>query len=548
MDGFFYLLVALFAVLCLFLPAEALSERFRRQLTDDPFLNILLALALLLLGFALFYLAVVSLPPAPRQWACRIFLGGVLASSLFILLKRPTPVVIFRHSAFRTYLLVFLVALFIPHLFKEVTYDLMPNRTHSSRVANYQSDSKIPFNVLRMFNNYDLRDRKNTLDGWPVRPPLMALVTGPFVQAIKKKIRYRSWEKDQGKWGYFTDDGFWLFRIVGTALNALVVFVPFLLGPLLRLSLPIQHRAAQFFGLGVFAVINIYFTWPKFLCCFLMAAALSLLAHKKHGLAGISFALSYLAHPLSALYLPGVLLFHFYRGVDPRTYLKDLRLYRFFGMLLVTLSPWLVYDAFVNANNIFLRYPLFEKAGTSWFWFRVQNAFNTIFPYGFSYTPNSFLWDRGLQAIPAAEAGALWLTWTNYTTTLAGALGLVFCWVAYYGLIKKFSVYQRAIVCLLLIPFFCVLGYWGFTCHGVMKEAGQPLLFVPLLLGVSLLETVRQRWLIVAAWFLEFLFFIFVINFKVEWASVSLLALGIVVGCQVILGRWFVGESGVRTP
>ena len=189
----------------------------------------------------------------------------------------------------------------------------LPDGPWRSFVPMYPADGLIPYESASIIANGLKPDSFLFEPRWSIadRTHLMTLLylhVCQFFGIVPAHV-------PQGPWEIVDRYGFWLLRSLAFATNAFVLFGMAAVGSLIldRSGVAIASALAV---LSPFVVFNALYSWPKFLCAYLILIGIYLLIRGKPAWAGGLFGLAYWAHPMANLFCLGGCVYAWMLGRD----------------------------------------------------------------------------------------------------------------------------------------------------------------------------------------------------------------------------------------
>jgi hypothetical protein len=305
---------------------------------------------------------------------------------------------------------------------------------------------------------------------------------------------------------------FFIARIFGVMTNAFVVVVI----PLLLRRLGVTRKATIAAALAWACLapvtwIETAYVWPKLLAVyFLFLAAADILAEEYDGSAGFWAAFAWAAHPLGALFWPGLAALMIGRQTSRSIKPCTISFARFGAGAAIVVLPWFLYKVWLGRPDVFLRYPLGDGRGflsalswKSWWVARWRNAWYTLMPTAFYFS------DRSKELGGVKMGGAI--RWAlQYSKTLPGNIGFVMLVPAYRAVARTLPAKpQRLKWSFIVLPLLVMLLYWGYSDDGFGRNCLQPASLGLIVVTMGSITT-TPRWLPVALGLLgcENLFFL----------------------------------------
>lgn len=210
------------------------------------------------------------------------------------------------------------------------------------RLAGLEADSMIPYNFSRFIVERIDPSSRDVVPLWRAseRPPLLAIVSSGY------SILFGATES--APWMETSSFPFSVFQIAGTFMNSLSLILVGVIAIEIN-SLAAAAAAILLLGTNYFYVLNIFFTWPKFLMAFYLILALYISELKsyfklKYYLIGLLLGAALLSHEMCIFtigvyfILKIVTLKKFQVKLPHIYYLVN----TFVGLLVIYL-PWVIY-------------------------------------------------------------------------------------------------------------------------------------------------------------------------------------------------------------
>ncbi len=479
------------------------------------------ASAVLFGGFTML-VYVLHLPIKPL---CIIIAAMALGVSLFLFIRQKLYVELIKVDRFA--LIITVAVFFFAILFVALPGD-MPSTNNADTTSSVKapylpSDPQIPYRTAQfILNDLDVNENQFYIDWFfSDRTPLMGAVTAFFEATLDQDVPPEQvWGLPGRAWQLIDQDGYWLYRLIASLLSSIFLLPTYLL-------------AKKFFGDGIakatllfivinpFIVINTFFTWPKLMMAYFLLVAFYFIAeHKLYTLSGASLAFAYLSHPLAALYLGGAFVYIFLE-----TFFKSQTFRRWASLLggfFFAASPWLYWTMFVYKHpSRMSTYPIGyiikdptnanEEIKYAWEMFRRRPVISILMDrFKIAYDtlmPPLDIIPRIGSAVRGIFQGGSWRdaleplhgpVVTLHYSALPGMLGLALWFFTYYGVFACLRRYYRYIISFLVVPFMCVLIFWGVWPRGVGMDVLQPMIPMIVPFGIYGVFLIAEKRLLVS--------------------------------------------------
>src|SRR4029079_18373361 len=162
--------------------------------------------------------------------------------------------------------------------------------------------------------------------------------------------------------------GYYVARVNGIVCNALIILGAASLLYKLGATPDGVRFGLLWLTISPLVFINVGFTWPKLLAgYFALLAMVEVLGDSRNARVALWASLSYLSHPVGALFMPALVLVQAYRAAGKQLFHQPLTFIRAAARqsvwLIAFLFPWLMYKTHIHADDQFLRYVLGDGRG-----------------------------------------------------------------------------------------------------------------------------------------------------------------------------------------
>jgi len=511
-----YLAVSFFVLFMLFVPGFIIASRLLRGSSTEFLIVAAPAFSVAILAIVM----LLSLILCPNHsLGTSIFSVGVVIFTVWLALRnRPWRIPKCDHRPILAFFLLFLFTtsyVALPIYPQDIPF-FHTTDIQSTRVPLLGGDPELPYRTAQfLLNRMDPNKEVYYGYNWLIsdRTPLMGIVTAFFLSALgvqPPRERLLSSLSISDFRDAESHGGFWIFRIVGGALDSLIVLSAFAL-----LTTWFNRKIARislvFLVIIPFVVWNVFYTSPKSMAAYFILLCYYLITRPKPTrsdfmLAGFFVALGFLSHSMTTFYVIGAFAFGFLS--TSKNLRERLRATWMVIVSALTILPWMVWTTFVYAHpSKFLLYPitvdigeLLESPNTVLqhfltvkpqhvIWIRAVNALRTLIPFPLTLTPQdmaSIVPDPVSYHLPALS----YIFTVTYLVSLPGALSLTL-WIPAYTAFLNAAFNRskiREIVMLVVLPMFLCFGYFGYLeNHGLAMLGLQPLIPIGVGYAISLL-------------------------------------------------------------
>lgn len=310
----------------------------------------------------------------------------------------------------------------------------------------------------------------------------------------------------EGPWEIVDPSGFWLLRSLAFATNAFVLVGMAAVGSV------ILHRAGKAIVsalavLSPFVITNTLYSWPKFLCAYMILIGIYLLMRRKPALAGALFGLAYWAHPMANLFCLGGCVFAWMLGENRRASARSIS--RFAAVAVLGIGTTIAFSSsvFHVSGGRFYLYPLATGFHThlsrdravvlrdfhatpvaDLLAIRMANLIRFVFPTDAARSPVQLqpgqIWDTVKWDWLRLYAGSLW-----------GASGLLLFPVAVFGVYisrQRREAWAMA-VAFVAVPALAYVVWMGFLIDLGGLTSCQPMAMVAVMFASMALQSYSQR-------------------------------------------------------
>ena len=298
-------------------------------------------------------------------------------------------------------------------------------------------DNAIPHVVAEfLFRGIDFREVRPILPGQDVtnRPIIVSLVVQPifalFSSFVVPLSNVPTFEYVGSTWPDFSiflnEEIFWLISLsLGCLLNALVFLgaSTFFIRsknfdvPACLIILCLVLTSGYF-------MIQTFFTWPKGLAAFFLLLAFSILSksdERSYSVVGVLYGLAYLSHPSSIIFFVSFLVWSIFKYIKQPSVKNHLISASQVCIGFLVTVPWFIWVYFYlgsNSDLIAQNLRLGTALTADFYWVRIVNFYNLIFPHFLSIWP--FHFDRFMRSSFVNLPGALGIL--TYFVLIAAAV------------------------------------------------------------------------------------------------------------------------------
>ncbi len=322
-----------------------------------------------------------------------------------------------------------------------VTFKVFYNLLIDKLGFRFQADYLIPWGVAKVFM-YNLKPESfealNYLFWWHIsdRTPLLGITSIPFLKIFGDRLFIFQMVSIVSASLFFSSFFVLVRRLFGQKI-AIIALLFFLINPYsIYGSTREQYRW--------------FTTYFVFLYMYFLLAENKLKNRNWTLLAGFCAGLSYMAHPVSLLYIAGGLLYVLLRNYSFKH--KVINITRILSVLAIFIVPWMLWCIFYASIPVFYLFP-FSTQGDGQTLSNPGGIIQTFLRTSFREVLMIRIWNFLGTFLYDPKSGIHSIIDINfYTCTLTGAITLTLIFFSFYGFGKGLFQYTKEICCFICVP------------------------------------------------------------------------------------------------